>query len=70
MARELFEQFDPGQGLVRALWLSIFVGVAVALAGWVYLEEPFMALMFGSLALSSYLTLQQMSGGGFGGRPW
>jgi hypothetical protein len=62
---------DPWQGLVRCLWLSIITGVAVAVASWLFLDDWFMALLFGSLAISNYLTLQQTSGGGgFGGRPW
>jgi len=30
----------------------------------------FMALLFASLAASNYMTLQQISAGGTGGRPW
>ncbi len=70
VARELFERVDAWNGFARALWLSIITGVAVAIASWVYIDSRFMPLMFASLAISNYMTLQQISGGGFGGRPW
>jgi hypothetical protein len=38
--------------------------------GWLILEDTFAALLFVSLAASNYMTLQQISGGGSGGRPW
>lgn len=70
VARALYERADPWNGFARSLWLSIITGVVVAIASWVYIDSRFMPLMFGSLAISNYLTLQQISGGGFGGRPW
>jgi stage IV sporulation protein FB len=69
-ARELFELADRSNGLVRCLWLSIITGVVVAVASWLYLHDLFMTLLFASLAASNYMTLQQISGRGSGGRPW
>jgi membrane-associated protease RseP (regulator of RpoE activity) len=69
-ARVLFEVADPWNGTGRCLWLSVITGGAVAVAAGFYLQDLFLALLFGSLAVSSYLTLQQIGGGGFGGRPW
>jgi Zn-dependent protease len=70
VASELLQMQDPWNGLVKSLKLSIVTGIAVALAGWLMLNSVFMALLFGSLAASNYMTLQQISGGGNGGRPW
>jgi len=70
IAREIFTIKDPWNGVVRSLWLSVFSGGAVAIAGLVLLESIFMAILFGSLAFSSYQALQRMGGGGYGGRPW
>ncbi len=70
VARSLFELADPGNGLVRCLWLSVLTGAVVAVAGWAMLHSVFMALLFASLAASNFMTLQQISGGGSGGSPW
>lgn len=70
VARELFEMADYSDGLVRCLWLSVITGVVVAVASWWLLHSLFMPLLFASLAASNYMTLQQISGGGSGGRPW
>ena len=70
VARELFEMADHSYGLVRCLWLSVITGVVVAVASWLVLQSLFMPLLFASLAASNYMTLQQISGGGSGGRPW
>jgi hypothetical protein len=35
-----------------------------------YLDDWFMAMLFASLAASNYMTLQQIMGGGAGGRRW
>ncbi len=70
VARQLFERVDPWNGFVRSLWLSIATSVLIAAAAGFYLKSTFMALMFISLAASNYMMLQQMGGGGFGGRRW
>ena len=70
VASQVLQLNDPWNGFVNSLKLSIFAGIAVALGGWLLLHDTFMALLFGSLAASNYMTLQQISGGGTGGRPW
>ena len=71
IARELFVSGDPWNGVIRSLWLSVITGAALAVAGWIVFHSLLMMLLFGSLAYSSYMALQQMrGGGGFGGRPW
>jgi len=70
ISRELFTVSDPYNGVVRSLWLSVITGAVAAAAGLVLLGSIFVAILFGSLAFSSYQALQQMSGGGHGGRPW
>lgn len=67
IARQLFMTHDPWNGVLRSLWLSVFVGGSVALIGFAVAKEPFLGMLFGVLALSSYLTIQQMHGGGGGG---
>ena len=61
---------DAWNGFVRCLRLSVITGIVVAVAGWLFWQDWFMALLFASLAASNYMTLQQISGGGSGGRPW
>jgi Zn-dependent protease len=73
ISREVFVVNSPRDGIRQSLWLSVFVGAGAAVASLVLLGSIFMALMFGSLAFSSFQILQQISGrgGGFGGgRPW
>jgi stage IV sporulation protein FB len=67
IALQVFMQHDPWGGTQRALWLSIIAGGAMALLGILVMHQGLTAMLFGSLALSSYLTLQQMGGGR---RPW
>jgi stage IV sporulation protein FB len=68
VAQALFEMSDDRTGLLRSLWLSVLTGAVVAVVSWLYLHSLFMALLFASLAASNYMTLQQISGGGWGGR--
>ena len=72
IARELFVHQDPWNGLTRSLWVSVIAGGAAAVAGLLFMQSILMAILFGSMAFSSYTTLQQMQGGGGfgGGRPW
>lgn len=75
IARELLQASYP-DGAMRSLWLSVFVGGAVAIAGGMYMQSTFMMMFFGSLAASCYFAIQQMQGrgggfgGGYGGNPW
>ncbi len=71
IARELFTMRDPWNGITRSLWLSVFTGAGLAILGLVMWQSLLMVLLFGSLAVSSYMALQQFGGGGgFGGKPW
>jgi len=67
IALQFFIQQDPWQGTLRALWLSVIVGGAVAVLSIAVWHETFLMLLFASLAVSSYFTIQQSGGGR---RPW
>lgn len=67
IALQVLMQHDPWGGTQRALWLSIITGGAMAIVGFLIMHQGFTAMLFASLAISSYLTLQQMGGGR---RPW
>jgi hypothetical protein len=60
-------QQDPWGGTARALWLSVIAGGAVAVFAFFIMQETLTAMLFASLAASSFVTLQQMGGGR---RPW
>lgn len=75
ICRQLLILKDPWQGELRSLWVSVITAGAVAAWSLYAVVQGggslFTALMFGSLAMSSYMAIQQMRGGGFGGgRPW
>lgn len=71
IARSVMIDQDPGRGAINSLWLSVFAGGGMALVGIAMLHSFFVAIMFGMLAVQSYMAIQQMRGGGFGGgRPW
>jgi Zn-dependent protease len=67
ISRQLLISSDPYGGIRKSLWLSVIVGGVVAVVGWAYMNQPYLGVMFGMLAFSSYTMLQQM-GGGRGGR--
>jgi Zn-dependent protease len=67
IAMQILVQRDPWGGMQQALWLSILVGGAMAVGALVVLQEVYMMMLFAMLALSSWLTLQQLGGGR---RPW
>lgn len=68
ISREMFTIGNPREGIRYSLILSITVGAAVAVWA-VTKQDTFLAIMFGMLAYSSFLTLQAYlgRGGGFGG---
>lgn len=77
IARSVMIDQDPGGGAIKSLWLSVFAGGGMALVGFAMLGSFFVAIMFGMLAVQSYMTIQQMRGGGGfggggfgGGKPW
>jgi len=63
ISRELFEASDPYNGLQRSLWVSVISGGAMAIFGMIILEY-FIVLLFGVLAVQSYLLLRQLAGEG------
>ena len=69
IAQTLMVASDPWGGLLRSLWLSVITGAITAVVGGIAFQSIFMVMLFGSLAYSSYLALQQVGGGGRG-RPW
>lgn len=66
IALQILVQHDPWAGMQRALWLSLITAGAMAVFSLVALQQTYTMLMFASLAVSSWLTLQQMGGR----RPW
>jgi hypothetical protein len=63
ISRELFLMGDAHGGMEKSLWLSVIVGGCAAVLGLLLLQSLLMALLFGSLAFSSYQILQQYGGG-------
>jgi len=69
IARNIFTLFHPAGGIRYSLILSIVTGAAIAVYAFQSLKDPFLGLMFGLLAYSSFQILQAYSGrGGYG--PW
>lgn len=66
IAMQVLIQQDPWAGTQRALWLSVITGGGMAVLGMMAMQDVYLAMLFASLAVSSYLTLQQMGGN----RPW
>ena len=58
VARNLFVQYDPYDGLRKALWLSVITGALLALVGLIAFRSLYMALLFGFLAYQSYQMVQ------------
>ena len=69
IARQLFLVSDPWNGLKYSVILSIVVSALIALISFMK-GDQFIGVFFGFMAWSNYTTLQQMGGGGYGGRPW
>lgn len=55
---------DPWRGVEKALWISTVTGAIIAGLSALLLRELYLTMLFGSLAYSSYMALQQMGGGG------
>ena len=62
IAREVLVAKDPWEGVVKSLWLSVVVGGAVALLGFVVLHDRFLGILFGLLAFSNFLAIQNLRG--------
>jgi len=58
VSQSLFVLADPWDGPRKALWLSVIVGVVLAVCSYVFLGSIYMAFLFGILALQSYAIIQ------------
>ncbi len=73
--RELLMQKNSANGMRYALIVSIVAGIAIGLFG-ITNGQTFLGIFFGFMAWNNWQSLQQISGGGFGGgnrgrgRPW
>jgi len=54
VARNLFIQYDPWDGVRKSLWLSAGTGAFLAVLGLIAFRSLYMALLFGILAYQSY----------------
>ncbi|MCH2180655.1 MAG: site-2 protease family protein [Mariniblastus sp.] len=68
VARQLFLRYDPYNGVRYSIIFSMVVAILIAVLN--FQHDQFIALFFGFMAWSNYMTLQQMSGGMGGGRSW
>ncbi len=66
IAREIFVAVSPRGGIVQSLWLSTVAAGALAVVGIAMWHQPFIGLLFGYLAYSSYATLRAYQSRG----PW
>ncbi|NLF69973.1 MAG: hypothetical protein GX575_13080 [Candidatus Anammoximicrobium sp.] len=62
IAREVLVAGDPWEGVVKSLWLSVFVGAAVAVFGFSVLHDRFLGILFGFLAFSNFMAIQNLRG--------
>jgi Zn-dependent protease len=69
ISREVFQVFNPRDGLRLSLWLSLVVAAGLAVLALVRLGDQFLALFFGYFAYISYSVLREQfgPGGGLGG---
>jgi len=58
VTRYLLLQADPLDGVRKSLWISVIVGVLVAIAGLLFLSSIYLAFLFGFLAFQSYQSLR------------
>jgi Zn-dependent protease len=65
VARYLFLQYDPRDGVRKSLRLSVIAGGVVAVVALLFLRSIYMAFLFGLLAFQSYQSLQNRYGSGF-----
>jgi stage IV sporulation protein FB len=62
IAREILLLLSPRDGIRQSLWLSILAAAAMGVIGVTQWHDWFVALFFGYLAYSNYVTLQVYSG--------
>lgn len=53
---------DPWDGVRKSLWISVITGGLAAVAGLLFLQSVYMAILFGFLAFQSYQSLQSHAG--------
>ncbi len=70
VCRALLDKFDPHHGLQQSLIISVVTAVGMAALCFLRFHATFSAIFFGYMAFQNYMLLQQISGGGFGGRRW
>jgi len=62
IAREVLVARDPWEGVVKSLWLSVIVGAAVAFVSFGVLHDRFLGILFGLLAFSNFMAIQNLRG--------
>lgn len=69
ITQEVLQIANPRDGLRQSLWLSVIVAAMAGVLAYVRLQELFLAIFFGYMAYTSYMTLQANfgPGGGLGG---
>ncbi len=63
ITRSIMLKLDPWEGVKKSLWISTVAGGFIALTGLVLLNNLFLSLFFGLLALQSYQALRGRPGG-------
>lgn len=63
IVRELLVRFSPRDGIRQSMLLSIFAAIMTAVYCYVRMHQPYVALLFGYLAWSSFIALQNYMGG-------
>jgi len=66
IAREVLVAVNPRAGIQQSLMLSALTATALAVVGLALWKSPFVTLLFGYLAYSSYMALQAYNRRG----PW
>lgn len=70
ISRELFQLWEPREGVIRSLWLSVITSgllAAVAILQW---GAMFLGFFFIYFAVTNYQMIAHLSGRGFGGPRW
>jgi membrane-associated protease RseP (regulator of RpoE activity) len=69
ISQEVFQMVNPRDGLRQSLWLSVVVAAVVGVLAYLQWDQLFLALFFGYMAYTSYMTLSAYygPGGGLGG---
>ncbi len=62
VSRNILIQTDPLNGMRTSLWVSVITGAGIAMAGLLFLNSTYLALLFGLLAFQSFQALQSGAG--------